>query len=321
MAYTLQDFARLADSDLKRGVIDVFRRESFVMDILPIENSDTLSLQVMRTKDLPTVAFRKIGSSFSESKGTFEPVEENVYDMGGYIDVDKLLDKSKSIVNQRALQADMFVTSLAYNFNDYFINGDPIVDADGLVGMWYRIKNHVSGQEINAGGLDVSPDATSLAANQVKLMDYIMQLIHSIEGHGADACWMNDTMYLRLMSALRAAGLYDTTQDNYARTVSTYGPGGPWLYDIGVKSDQSTKIIGNVEATNGTAKTGGTATSIYANKFGEKYLQGFQLYDIDVEDIGLLESGVAYRTVVDWPLGLYMVNPRSIGQLSGVVAA
>jgi len=37
--------------------------------------------------------------------------------------------------------------------------------------------------------------------------------------------------------------------------------------------------------------------------------------------VGLLESGAAYRTVVDWPIGIFAVNPRSFAQLSGVVAA
>ena len=141
------------------------------------------------------------------------------------------------------------------------------------------------------------------------------------DGHGCDAIFSNDTLYLRLLSALRASGLYDTTQDNYNRKVATYGPDGPKLYDVGVKADQSTRIIGNVEKTDGTLKTTGTATSAYAVKFGEKFLMGIQLYPPDVEDMGLLESGVAFRTVVDWPIGIFAVNPRSFAQLSGVVAA
>ena len=321
MAYTLQDYARLAKSDLKAGIVDVFRRESFVMDLMSFENIDGLSVQILRTKTLPTVGWRKIGGTWSPSKATFEPIQENIYNLGGNIDIDKLLVKAKAVVDQRSIQTDAFITSLAYEFQDYFLNGDPTVEPDGFTGLWKRIKLFEPGMELNAAGLDVSPDGATLAAAQLTLIDHLQSLQHRTEGHKCDAIFSNDTLYLRLLSALRASGLYDTTKDNYNRTVATYGPDGPKMYDIGYKADQTTRIIGNVELTNGTAKTAGTATSCYAVKFGEKFLMGIQLYPPDVEDAGLLESGVAYRTTVDWPLGIYAVNPRSFAQLSGVVAA
>lgn len=320
MSYTLADYARLADSDLKRGVVDIFRRESFAMDVLDWEDSDTLSIQAIRTKDLPTVGFRRINEPFSPSKGTVEPIQERVFDMGAKVDVDKLLVKAKSIVDQRALQTDMFTTALAYNFNDYFINGQPTVDEDGFTGLWYRIKNYVTAQVIAAGGLDVSPDSATLAASFQTLLDHLQSLIHKLDGHKADALFMNSTMYLRLMSALRQLNMYASTKDTYNRTIVTYGEGGPKIYDIGPKADQETEIITDTEHDTTGALTGGNSTSIYALRTGEKYLMGFQLYGIDVNDVGLLESGEAYRTVIDWPVGLYHVHPRAFARLHGVIA-
>lgn len=324
MAYTLADFLRLADSDLKKGVIDVFRRESMIMDLMSFDNVDNLSVQVMRTAALPSVAFRKIGGTWSESKGEVEPVQENVYQMGGYFDVDVILNKAKALVNQRALQADMFTTALAYSFNDYFVNGDPTSDPDGFTGLWYRLVNHLAAaQSIEAasGGLDVSSDATGLAANQATLIDKIHEANHAIEGHSADAIFVNSTLKLRLDSALRASGLMDTTQDNYGRTVTTFGAGGPKIYDTGVKADQSTLIQPNTENPNGAALTGDGDTSAYFVRFGEQFLMGFQLDGLDVNDIGQLENGVALRTVISWAVGLALVNPRSISRLYAVTAA
>jgi hypothetical protein len=120
---------------------------------------------------------------------------------------------------------------------------------------------------------------------------------------------------------LRQKGLYATTKDSFGRTIVTWGEGGPKIIDAGCKADQATNIITDVELTNGTALTGGTATSIYAVKLGDKFLKGFQLYSLEVDDIGKLESGIAFRTVIDWPLGIYTVSPRSIARLSGLVAA
>lgn len=321
MAYTLQDYAQLAgDNDLKKGVIDVFRREAIVMDQMSFEDVSTLSVSVLRTKSLPSVTWRKIGGTWSDSKATFEPISENLYQMGGKIDIDKVLVRAEGPVNQRAVQTDAYLTAIAYEFNDKFINGDPTVDEDAISGMFYRIMNYLSGQHINENGLDVSPDASGLSANQITLIDEMQRLIHKCDGHKADAIYSNETFLLRLCAALRGSGLLDTTQDNYDRWVFTYGANGPKLYDVGPKADQSTLIIGNAELSNGTALTGGSATSAYAVKYGEKFLMGFQLYSIDVNDVGLLEDGVNYRTVVDWPIGILITNPRSVARMSGVIA-
>jgi hypothetical protein len=88
---------------------------------------------------------------------------------------------------------------------------------------------------------------------------------------------------------------------------------------LGFKADQTTKIITDTE--NGTALTGGATTSVYAVKFGDEYLNAWQFEPISVEDIGLLENGVSVRTIIDWGIGLYMYNPRSVARLYGVVAA
>jgi len=323
MAYLLADYGRLAVDPLKKAVVDVYRRESMIMDRLTFESANKLAIEIIRTKTLPTVSWRKIGGTFSESKATFEPIQERVFMAGGYIDVDKALVKADSIINQRAVQSDAFVTSLAYEFNDKLINGNPESNVDAPTGLWYRlVKDFDAAQTILGGGLDISPDATGLSANFDIYLDRIAELVHAVDGHKADLLVMNSTLYLRTVSALRQKGLFATTQDSYGRTVATWGPGGPEIIDLGVKADQATNIIGNVELVDGSALTGNYATSVYAAKLGmDKYLCGFQEYDMDVADIGLLESGVAFRTVVDWPMGIYMVNPRSVARLVGIIAA
>ena len=170
--------------------------------------------------------------------------------------------------------------------------------------------------------LDISPDATTLSANFETFLDDIQKLMHAIEGHKPNMLLCNDTMYIRMLSCVRQKGLYATTQDNYGRTFVTWGPGGPLIWDMGVKADQSTAIIGNIEATDGSDLTSGGSTSIYAVRLGEeKFLSGFQEYAMDVNDVGLLESGIAYRTVVDWPIGIYHWHPRAMARLVGIVAA
>lgn len=321
MAYTLFDYAQLAPSNLIRGVIDVFRRESFVMDHLPFPPVKGLQETVTRTAGLPAVGFRKIGETFGQSKATFEPVSERVFDLGGFIDVDKILVKADP--SQMAVHTDAFVTAISYEFNDYFINGDPTVDIDGFTGLWYRLQNSLPARQTvtPAALVDVSPDSAALAVAFNDLLDGIDETISVLDGHMATLFLVNRTLWLRLNSGLRQLNLFAQDVDQYGRSVMRFGTGGPWIYDLGTQADQATEIIGNVENLAASALIGGTATSLYAMRTGGNYLSGMQLYGLDVQRIGLLESGVAYRTVIDWPVGIKHVNPRAIARLTGTVAA
>jgi len=322
MGYTLSDYARVMKDPLKAGVVDVFRRESFIMEYLEWMGTDTIVSQQLRTKTLPTPEWRKINESWVGSSATFEPVEDRVFALGGLVDVDKLLLKSKSIIDQRASQSDAYVTALSYAFNDTFINGDTLVDEDQFIGIWRRLASYLpSGQTILGGGLDISPDSGALSANEDTYLDRLQELIHAVEGHQPKVLAMNDTLYLRTVSAIRKKGLFAQTEDSYGRKITTFGPGGPLIVDLGYKADQTNRIIGNVELADGTALTGATSTSVYAMRMGEQYLHGLQLYDMDVKDKGELEDGVTYRTVIDWPVGISLVNPRSIARLVGIIAA
>ena len=82
----------------------------------------------------------------------------------------------------------------------------------------------------------------------------------------------------------------------------------------------NSKIIGHAENTGGTALTGGARTSIYAVKFGKDKFAGIQEYGLEVTDKGELDDGVTYRTVVDWPVGLYVAHPRSVARLYDIKA-
>jgi len=324
MSYTLADFSRLATQPLKKAVIDIFRRESFMLDTLAFETPGTLNIEMLRTKSLPTITAREIGEAYTESKGITENLQERVSFLGGYIDVPKEYIKAKNqVVNQRALQTEMFVTSMAYKFNDMFINGNPETNLKEMTGIHYRLINDLdAAQSIDAGGADLSHGTPAdLLAAQIKIVDLLEELIHTVDGHKADVLLMNSTTYLRLLSALRARGYWATTKDSFGRSLPTFGEGGPKIVDIGVKKDQSTLIMPNTELANGTAITGATFTSIYALKLGDPFLKGWQFDSVNAEDIGLLENGVSYRSIIDWGCGIYFYNPRSMARIYNIQAA
>lgn len=324
MAYTLADYARLAQSPLKAGVVDILRSNSPLMDAMSFEDAGMLNIEILRTSTLPTVGTRKIGGTWSHSNGTVDAIQERVVNMGLKIDVDKVLVKAKSIVDQRALQTQMAISALALKWNNILINGSPSSDYDDLTGIRYRLINYLAaGQTILGGGLDISPDSASLAADQVKFINAIHELVDVTANGQSDFLIMNRHARLRLGAALRASNMLATTTDAYGRKFETFGEGGPKLLDIGGTDplDRTSLIIGNAELDDGSATTGGDATSIYSVKFGDEWLNGFQEYALDVQDFGLLEDGVTYRSVVDWVVGVYHVHPYAMARLVGVVAA
>lgn len=324
MGYTLADYQSLADSDLKRGVVDILRVNSWFMDSLSFEPWDALSMQTYRMKTLPSVGTRKLNDTFAESKGTTDSVSDTMALLGGYIDIDKELLNSRSIVDQRALQTQMFTKAFALEFNRMSLYGNPLVYEEEFAGIWYRLVNDLpSSQTILGGGIDVSPDSGTLAADQQTLLEKIDEAIDECDMGTCDALVMNKEMKRRLVAALKAKGQLADTVDAYDRKFPTFGTGGPIIVDIGGTDplDKTTRIIGNVEADDGDTLTGGDATTIFALKFGQsEYITGFELHNLDVADVGLLENQIEYRIHFDWAVGLYLVNPFSCTRLVGIVA-
>ena len=321
--YTLADYARLSASPLQAGVVDILRASSPLMEAMTFADNGTLDIEFIRQKTLPSVSARKIGASWTNVKGTTDSVSDHIINLGNKIDIDKLLVRSKSIVDQRALQTEMFVKAMALKFNNVIFTGTPTSDYDDLVGFWYRLTNDSpASQTIAGGGLDVSGDSGALAVSQVKLINYIHELLSVMTDGTADWLVMNRHMKLRLEAALRSNSMLDSTKDSYDRTFATFGAGGPKILDVGITdpTDLTALILTNVE-TDAGALTGGDATSIYALKFGKQYFDGFQVYSMETNDFGLIEDGVLYRTVIDWPLGVYQVDPFALGRLKGIVAA
>ena len=319
MAYlTLADYAA-SPKPLMAGVADVLRHASPIMDMLPFVNTGSLSVETLRQAALPSISWRKAGESHGSGKGRVDLVKEQAYSFGNYIDVDKVYVKQdNSLYDARALWTKQTVTSMAFEFNNQFINGDPTAgDPDVLPGLFWRIKYDLAAaQAVDAGGIDITTAVT--AANIQAMLDKLDALLYEMPEGQADALIMNRQAYLRLQSLFRQSNALPNTTNKLGLTVPSYR--GAMLIDAGMKQDQASQIIGNVELANGTALTGGTFSSIYAVRFGTEYLTGWQEYGLEVDDLGLLNDCVTYRTIVDWVIGLGITHPRSVARLYDIKA-
>lgn len=324
--FTLADY-NLSPKPLVAGVARILREESPLMDTLNFIDVGALAVNVMREGSLPSVSWRRPGAAHGSTKGTKPTVvSEQAFSFGNAVDVDKIYvkDNSPRLYDPRTYWTEQTTKAMGREFNDAFINGDPAVNVDRPAGLFYRLRNDFTAQNLDAspalnnGGLDISPDAASLAANIQTFFDKLDKLIYSLAEHKADFIVCNDDFLTRYWSIARQSGLLKTTEDNLGREFYEYK--GAKFIDAGFKIDDSSKIIANVELNNGTALTGGAATSIYAVRQGPELFSAWQEYAMDVQDLGLMNDGVTYRTLIDWVVGLAVSHPRSVARMYGLIA-
>lgn len=277
----------------------------------------------------PTVNWAQINAEGTTVFTVPSPWQEGVFLLRNYIDVDKMLVKDKNAIRDpRAVQAEAYVRFLTYEFNYRFLKNDHVTgNANAPVGLRFRIDNGGtygvwSNGKIDAGGVDLSQAGITVATAN-KFLEYLDQLlwsVDSIDGSGV-VLYMNEVMKRRFAFALRTLGTsggYAITQDQFGRTVEMYK--GARVVDVGYKADQATRIITTTESAAG-ADTGATYTSIYAVNYNEGHFAGWQFDDLNVQDLGLLNNGVTYRTLVDYAVGFYNDSTHSIGRLYDIKLA
>ena len=318
--FTLVELSKIETSTLRKSIIDGLLMEADLMQLVPWETIGALATTVIRLGTLPSVGFRKINEGYTVSTGSLEQKVEHIALMGADFDTDKAIARAKNtIASARAITQVMMLKSMAYKFNDKFINGNPETDPEEFKGLKQRItdlyNDGYTGQYIDNGG--TAGDGILLSsAESHNFLNSLDKLIYSIKGHDPQCLLMNDKVLLALRALLRKEQLLNQSKDMFDRVVDMYG--NARLIDIGTTSDQTTEIITNTETLEDEAAA--ESTSIYAVKFGlGEYLWGIQEYPIEVEDKGLLEDKPVYRTEVDWPLGLAMAVPYSIARLYAII--
>ncbi len=312
---SLVEFAKECKDPLVKVVADTLWKSSQPLKYIPWETINALYKKMLRIQTLPSVARRKLNVAFASSTGTTEPVEEGISLVGGNIDIDKhMVQGNQTIEDIRRIQSKMKVTAMGYEFSDNFINGAIASDADNFDGLKARCdRSDMSAQKIlSETSTNLLDDTQAHALTFIKQMD---ALTMAIDGANPTFFVTNSYGILAINSALRIAGVLRTDKDQFGQLVTMWGPNVP-IYDIGVKADQSTKIMA-AETIAGVAGAG--YFSIYAVKVGEGTdFWGIQKNPLEVNDMGLLEDAVTYRTNVDWPIGLAQINKRSVARLYGI---
>lgn len=301
MALTLVEAAKINSGDVvKSAVIEMFARESDILMTLPFEDIQGNALKYNREAALPGIAFRGVNESFSESTGVLNPITEALVIAGGDLDVDRFIIRTQG-EGIRSTHEQMKVKALAAGWTAKFIKGDSETNPREFDGLQKRL---VSGQVISAGAT-AGGAALSLAALD-EAIDSVDDPTHLV---------MSKAMRRRLTAAARdpdVSGYVTYDVDAFGRRVMKYNDL-PILVAYGANGGDD--ILPFNEAS---ASGAATSTSIYVASFGTGKLVGIQNGDMDVRDLGELQSAPLYRTRVEWFTGLAMYHGRAASRLRNI---
>ena len=114
MALTLADLSKQEVQPLKKFILENLLRYSDVMSLVPMKKVDSLSSIVVRWKALPSVAYRQINGTYTESTGSTEQITEGVYALGGEVKFDRIFDMvNNTIEDPKKTQTQMKVRAIA----------------------------------------------------------------------------------------------------------------------------------------------------------------------------------------------------------------
>ncbi len=294
VALTLLETAKLAANrgEVKRAaVIQTFRRESDLLATLPFLPIAGSAYAYNIEQTLPGIAFRGINEAWTPSAGILSNDSEPLKIGGGDLDVDVALIKMHGM-QVRTTHEQLKTKALARQIGYDLIEGDPTSDKGrSMGGLKWRVPT--TGSQALA--------LASAGALSMKALDELIEKVddptHLLMNR---ATRRNITAYLR--SGGSGAASIEMSRDEFGRPVSSYN-GLPILI-----SDRN----GELAALPFTEAS--STSSLFVLSIGLGTYHGIQNGEMDVRDLGELNSPPAYRTRVEWLLAQAIVHPRAVAR-------
>ena len=327
MAATIVDLASTSKDALTAGVAEMFLQYSDPLRWMNYETIGDLRVAMSRIAVLPTVGYRAINGTYTESTGRFEQLEEDLSIIGGDIDIDLQLEGNKSqLVSQESVQTQAKMKAMAYRVNDDLINGDRAADPLEVDGLAVRVANLPARQTFDAGGAGTDLAVFASNATLNTFVDSMDDAISRID-NGEVSFILGDEVSIRgIFSAYRrlALGTEDVKPHMLAGKESNMNA---VSLKIGSKGPIPLIVMGFTDETQGTRVMPSTETlgdgsadtaSLYFVRQGRDYFTGLQKHPLKTEKFPHLEAAPQKRVRIEWPMGYSNWNDRSIVRLTGL---
>lgn len=258
MPVTLAQAQLNVQDDIQQGVIDEFRKSSFILDritfddaVSPAGGGATLTYGYLRLKTQPSAAFRAINAEYTPGQVDKEQITVTLKVFGGSFEIDRVVARMNALVNEVQLQLSQKIKAARALFHDTLINGDTGVDANAFDGIDKAITGS-STEYLPAATIDLSTSA-QMDSNYKAFLDQLDEFLALLDDKPT-FLGGNSKLITKIKAVARRAGYLSQTEDAFGRKVDAYD--GIPLVDLGTKPGSNDPVV----AINGT--TG--ETSLYA---------------------------------------------------------
>lgn len=249
MAVTLEESKKFTQDDLQMGVIDEFRKSSWLLDHLTFDDSvsptgsgTTLTYSYTRLKTQPNANFREINTEYTPSEVEVQRHSVDLKIFGGAFEIDRVIANMGGIADQVELQMQQKIKAANALFNDTFINGDSATDALAFDGL----DKAVTGSDtefVLPTVLDMS-SAAAIKENYVEFMFYLDKFLKKLDGKPSFIGGNTDFISVIQLCA-KLAGKYQETKDDFGRPIEVYN--GIPLIDFGTKAGTNEDVVATGE--------------------------------------------------------------------------
>lgn len=280
MAVTLAEAKKNVQDALQMGIIDEFRKSSYLMDhitfddcVSPTGGGTTMTYGYTRLLTQPTAAFRAVNSEYTAQEVTRQRHMVDLKIFGGAFEIDRVIADMGGITDEVTLQMQQKVKAATALFNDTVINGDSATDSNAFDGLEKALTGS-STEFVPSSVIDLSTSA-SVTSNYVSFLDMLDEFLMGLDGTPSFIAG-NTKLIAKIRAAARRASMYQAAKGDFGQQVEYYGniP----LVDLGAKAGSNDPVvsidmrdkIGEGESQVNNPDKG--CTSLYAVRLG---LDGF----------------------------------------------
>lgn len=285
MSVTLEQAKLNTQDAIQKGVIDEFRKSSFILDNLifdnavsPGTNGATLTYGYTRLITQPTASFRAINTEYATQEVTKNRYTVELKPFGGSFAVDRIIANTGGLIDEVNLQVNQKVKAAKALFHDTIINGDTAVNANAFDGLDKAITGSTT--EFNEGAsVDLSTSAL-LDTNYKEFLDLMDEFLSNLDGKPT-FLGGNSKLITKIKAVARRAGYLTQSEDAFGRKVDAYD--GIILVDLGAKVGSNDPVVSivNTRKPNGTTTVTGL-TDLYAARLA---LDGFHAVSLANQDL------------------------------------
>jgi len=285
MAVTLLQAKLNTQDDIQAGVIDEFRKSSYILDnitfddaVSPGTNGATLTYGYTRLITQPTAAFRAINSEYIAQEVTKDRYTVELKPFGGSFQIDRIIANTGGLVDEVNLQVQQKVKAARALFHDTIINGDSAVDVNSFDGLNKAITG--SSTEFNAGAYTDLSTSSALDTNYKVFLDLLDEFLSNLDGTPT-FLGGNSKLITKIKAVARRSGYLTQSEDAFGKKVDAYD--GIVLVDLGAKVGSNDPVVSIVDTRkpNGTDTVTGL-TDLYAARLA---LDGFHAVSLANQDL------------------------------------